>query len=154
MDSDRNQRLKVTINGNTYLVEIGDLNSSPITVEVNGQMYTVDIEMTDVVVEAPGEAPATTWTEPTHYASFPESKVTTTGSDGANERVVRAPMPGIIIQIAVKAGDHVSVGQELCSLEAMKMNNAIRSPCDGVVASIVASLGQTVNHGDILLTFE
>ena len=153
MDSDRNQRLKVTINGNTYLVEIGDLNSSPITVKVNGQMYTVDIEMTDVV-ETPGEAVATTWAEPTPYVSLPEKKVTTTGSDGSNEKVVKAPMPGNIIRIAVKAGDHVSVGQELCSLEAMKMNNAIRSPCDGVVASVEATLGQAVNHGDVLLTFE
>ena len=153
MDSDRIQKLKVTINGNAYLVEVGDLSTSPITVKVNGQTYTVDIERTEVG-EFPDQTPVLTPAKPTQCASVSERKITTPCSDGVSEKVVRAPMPGNIIHIAVKVGDPVTVGQELCSLEAMKMNNAIRSPRDGVIASIEASPGQVVNHGDILLTFE
>jgi len=63
-------------------------------------------------------------------------------------------MPGIVLNIAVRPGDHVDFGQRLCSLEAMKMNNAIRSPRDGVIATIHVTEGQTVLHHDLLFTFQ
>ncbi len=69
-------------------------------------------------------------------------------------KAVRAPMPGHIVDIVVKPGDEVSVGQPLCSLEAMKMKNAIRSPRDGLIAGVEVTTGQAVAHGDILVTFE
>jgi biotin carboxyl carrier protein len=62
-------------------------------------------------------------------------------------------MPGNILGIAVKPGDEVGFRQQLCSLEAMKMKNAIRSPRDGVIASVEVSEGQAVAHGDVLFTF-
>jgi biotin carboxyl carrier protein len=62
-------------------------------------------------------------------------------------------MPGNVLNIEVKAGDRVSFRQQLCSLEAMKMKNAIRSPRDGVIASVEVSEGQAVSHGDVLFTF-
>jgi biotin carboxyl carrier protein len=67
---------------------------------------------------------------------------------------VRAPMPGNILDIAVKPGNKVSFRQPLCSLEAMKMKNVIRSPRDGVIARVEVSDGQAVSHGDVLFTFE
>ncbi len=69
-------------------------------------------------------------------------------------KAVRAPMPGHIVDIVVKPGDEVSVGQTLCSLEAMKMKNAIRSPRDGLIAGVEVTTGQAVAHGDILVTFK
>jgi biotin carboxyl carrier protein len=63
-------------------------------------------------------------------------------------------MPGNILDIAVKPGDRVAVRQQLCSLEAMKMKNAIRSPGEGVIASVEVAEGQAVAHGDVLFTFE
>jgi biotin carboxyl carrier protein len=48
----------------------------------------------------------------------------------------------------------VSAGQEVCTLEAMKMKNAIRSPREGVVAAVEAQVGQKVAHGAVLVTFE
>jgi len=63
-------------------------------------------------------------------------------------------MPGSVLDIAVKPGDRVRFRQQLCSLEAMKMKNAIRSPRDGVIASVEVTPGQTVAHGDALFTFE
>lgn len=62
-------------------------------------------------------------------------------------------MPGNIIRIGVQAGDSVSVGQTLCFLEAMKMQNAIRSPREGVIASVDVDEGTAVAHGDKLFTF-
>jgi len=63
-------------------------------------------------------------------------------------------MLGHIIDIAVKPGDEVSTGQTLCSLEAMKMKNTIRSARDGVIASVDVTVGQPVTYGDVLVTFE
>ncbi len=63
-------------------------------------------------------------------------------------------MPGSILAILVEVGDSVSAGQELCSLEAMKMKNAIRTSRDGVIATIKVAVGQSVAHGDLLFTIE
>ena len=68
--------------------------------------------------------------------------------------MVRAPMPGQILQVSVAAGDAVERGDLLCVLEAMKMNNQIRATRKGVVAEILAGIGLQVNYGDPLVRFE
>jgi biotin carboxyl carrier protein len=65
-----------------------------------------------------------------------------------------APMPGTILDIAVKPGDPVTRGQKLLTLEAMKMKNAIKSPQDGVIGKVMVQPGQTVRYGDVLVCFE
>ena len=61
-----------------------------------------------------------------------------------------APMPGKVIRVLAKAGDAVEAGQGLLVVEAMKMQNEIRSPKTGVIERIVVSEGQTVNAGEVL----
>ena len=63
---------------------------------------------------------------------------------------VVAPMPGKVVRLLVKAGDHVEAGQGLLVVEAMKMQNEIRSPKSGTVERILAREGQPVNTGEIL----
>jgi biotin carboxyl carrier protein len=67
---------------------------------------------------------------------------------------VTAPMPGKVIHVLAKAGDNVEAGQGVVVVEAMKMQNEIRSTKKGKVASILANEGQTVNAGDILAWVE
>jgi biotin carboxyl carrier protein len=62
-------------------------------------------------------------------------------------------MPGTILDIRVQPGDEVAFQQELCSLEAMKMKNSIRSPRAGRIAEVRVAEGQTVAYGDVLFTF-
>jgi 3-methylcrotonyl-CoA carboxylase alpha subunit len=64
-----------------------------------------------------------------------------------------APMPGTIFDILVKPGDAISVGQQLCSLEAMKMKSAIRSPREGIIASVEVTDKQRVAFGETLFIF-
>ena len=66
---------------------------------------------------------------------------------------MRAPIPGVIVSIAVKPGDAVEVGQELCVLEAMKMKNAIRAPRAGTIGKILAAMGEHVQHHDLLIEY-
>ena len=61
-----------------------------------------------------------------------------------------APMPGKVVRLLVKAGDHVEAGQGLLVVEAMKMQNEIRSPKSGIVERVLATEGQPVNAGEVL----
>ena len=67
---------------------------------------------------------------------------------------LKSPMPGRVIGITVKPGDHVLVGDELLTLEAMKMENALKSDGEGIVKSIEVVLQDVVEKGKVLITFE
>jgi biotin carboxyl carrier protein len=67
---------------------------------------------------------------------------------------VMAPMPGKIVSIDVKPGDLIKKGQDILILEAMKMENRIKSPVDGVVKSVNVREGTTCNYRDLLIVIE
>jgi glutaconyl-CoA/methylmalonyl-CoA decarboxylase subunit gamma len=71
---------------------------------------------------------------------------------GAHGGVVRAVMPGIVREVRVAAGDAVAKGQPLLILEAMKMQNEVRSPAAGSVAVLHVAPGTAVAKGDTLVT--
>jgi 3-methylcrotonyl-CoA carboxylase alpha subunit len=72
----------------------------------------------------------------------------------ADEAAVRAPLPGKIIDLRVKAGDTVSRGQPLLVLEAMKMEHTLTAPADGTVKSVRYAVGEQVPEGAELVEFE
>jgi propionyl-CoA carboxylase alpha chain len=59
-------------------------------------------------------------------------------------RFVLSPMPGLLVHLAVQTGDHVKAGQDLAIVEAMKMENLIRSERDGAVRQVFAGVGETL----------
>ncbi|KAG8464010.1 hypothetical protein KFE25_000178 [Diacronema lutheri] len=65
-----------------------------------------------------------------------------------------SPMPGVLLSLAVAKGDKVVMGQELAVVEAMKMQNILRAPCDAVVSDLAKSPGDTLAVDDIILEFE
>ena len=67
---------------------------------------------------------------------------------------VRAPMPGLVKQVRVAAGETVSKGDALAVLEAMKMEHTLTAPRDGVVAAVNAGEGDQVQDGDLLVSLE
>ncbi len=67
---------------------------------------------------------------------------------------VFAPMPGLVVKVLVEPGAVVSEGDGLVILEAMKMENEIRSPSDGVVRLVSATAGSAVNIGDVLVIID
>jgi biotin carboxyl carrier protein len=76
-------------------------------------------------------------------------------SNGAAGKVnnIKAPMPGLIINMKVQVGDAVKAGDPLLILEAMKMENLLKSPGDGVVKSVKVKKGDTVEKNQILIEF-
>lgn len=67
---------------------------------------------------------------------------------------IGAPMPGLILDVVVNEGDEVVKGDKLLVLEAMKMENIIKSPGDGKIKSIVVAKGDSVDSGQKLIHFE
>jgi biotin carboxyl carrier protein len=67
---------------------------------------------------------------------------------------IKAPMPGLIINVAVNAGDEVKKGDMLLILEAMKMENTIKSPRDGKIKKVNVQLKQPVEKNQVMLEFE
>ena len=69
-------------------------------------------------------------------------------------RQVVAPMPGLVVKVLVSPGDAVAEDQAVVVIEAMKMENELRSPRAGVVSEITAAAGDKVDIGDVLLSIE
>jgi acetyl/propionyl-CoA carboxylase alpha subunit/acetyl-CoA carboxylase carboxyltransferase component len=68
--------------------------------------------------------------------------------------LVRAPSPGVLVQVAVRAGDEVAAGDLLATLESMKMEVALRAPADGWVRAVIAAVGTPVSIGSPLFQLE
>jgi len=142
----------ITIDNQTYEVEIVDLNARPIVAIVDGERIEVEPQngqshaTTAAVSTAPSAKAATTKVQPLSSASA--------GVTPAASAIVCAPIPGVIVALLVRVGDEVVRGQELCTIEAMKMRNNIRAARSGRIAEILVTPGQTVNHNDPLLRFE
>ena len=66
---------------------------------------------------------------------------------------LRAPMPGLVRQVNVQAGDQVDAGDSLFILEAMKMENLLKSPVNGKVSDVFVKPGESVEKNQILLSF-
>ncbi|MHA2168415.1 MAG: acetyl-CoA carboxylase biotin carboxyl carrier protein subunit [Candidatus Kariarchaeaceae archaeon] len=79
------------------------------------------------------------------------AKLKRIGSTSLNEELIRAPLPGKVVSIAVKTGDKVKSGQRILTLEAMKMQNEITNTLEGYIHSISVNLGELVRTDDPLV---
>lgn len=73
---------------------------------------------------------------------------------GGGKGALTAPMPGVILDVSVKAGDTVERGQQIAVLDAMKMHNVIGAPRAGTIAEVFVVAGQNVDHGDAIVKFK
>jgi biotin carboxyl carrier protein len=135
---------RITLDGTTYEVEVlTDPTQNEVQVRVNGEKFQIhvnDVEKAGAVAESPGPVPPVS-------AESPPPEPTASGAQ------LISPLPGTVISVAVEAGQHVAAGDELIVIEAMKMNNRIRSPRSGTVGRILVQVGQQVSHGAPLLAW-
>jgi biotin carboxyl carrier protein len=75
------------------------------------------------------------------------------GTGTGSLKDIKSPMPGLILDLKVKAGDLVKKGDVVLILEAMKMENIIKSPGDGIVKDVKVSLKQSVEKNQVLIQF-
>ncbi|MHB1503824.1 MAG: acetyl-CoA carboxylase biotin carboxylase subunit [Acidimicrobiales bacterium] len=125
-----------------------------VTVEVNGRLYQVKMWVPDTddpqgVPPVPGRpAPAGV----TRSAS--RRPRASSASTGTGSGTVTVPMQGTIVKMLAAVGDHVEVGQTVCLLEAMKMENAINAEKEGTVKEIRVAAGDSVSPGDVVAVIE
>ena len=148
-------KIQVKIEDQVFDVEIADLHARPVLARIGAETF-------EVWPEAPSaEAlPATPAVPTTNGASAPPAarpaaaQARPSRAPGAPAHAVLAPLPGVVTSVAVEPGTTVAVGQPLCVLEAMKMNNTIRAARAGRIAAVRVSVGQAVQHRQVLLEYE
>ena len=130
----------ITINGVNYIAQVEEI--------ANGAAPVAAPVATPVAAPAAAPTPAPAATP----ASAPKAAPAPKASGSAGSVAVKAPMPGNILKVNCKVGDSISKGDVLVVLEAMKMENDICAPDDGVVASIEISQGNSVETDAVLVT--
>jgi biotin carboxyl carrier protein len=145
------KKFKFTIKGNQYDVDILNIEENIAEVQVNGNTYTVEVDKTIQQSKTPilvrsQAVPSTDVEKSTQKTSSPAA------AKGGG--TVKAPLPGAILNVHVKVGDKVVMGQRLITLEAMKMENNIDSDKEGKVSAIKVKKGDTVMEGDVLVVIE
>lgn len=119
-------------------------------ITVNGNTYEVEVEEVGAVVSNNTRtAPAQT-TAPSPQPKQAQQPASAPAPSGGGD--VNAPMPGTIFEVKANVGQQVKKGDVLLILEAMKMENEIMAPHDGVVSHIHVSKGASVSSGDPLVT--
>ena len=136
-------KFKYTINGNVYKVVVNRLEDTIAEVEVNGTSYKVEMNK-------PAKKEIVTIKRPVQS----DPPVAKPQQINARVAILRAPLPGIILDIFCKVGDSVKKGQRVLALEAMKMENVINAEKDGVVKEIKINKGDSVLEGAELIITE
>jgi len=130
----------IKIAGRSHRVELNKVNrNTQFSIKINRKAYTVQYETTRILPS------------PTLKPPFPMLERKPYTKNVSEKGVVTAPMPGKVVLLKVKIGDAVHVGEPLCVLEAMKMENEITSPISGVVTEVKVSEGATVNIGETMV---
>lgn len=122
-------------NNKAYIVEIvhHDFANKHLQLKLNGKLYTIQLaDEYDLLVKKLG--------------------LSTISSVKVDE--VKAPMPGLVLDVAVSIGQVVKKGDGLLILEAMKMENVIKSAGDGIVKDILVEKGAAVDKGQLLIQLE
>ncbi len=137
------RRYKFTIGGNKYNVEIKSLEENIAEIEVNGTSYHVELGKE---IKTPQTPKLVRYTPP----APPKAPVLNT----PGLSLVKAPLPGTIIAIAVTPGMQIKLEEPVLVLEAMKMENNVFAEKPGIVKTIRVAVGDTVMQGDILIEIE
>ena len=146
---------KYKVKGVDYEVEIAEVEGNIAKVNVNGIPFEIELQKPINAAKHPSmnkpkvEAPRPV--SPAPSAPAPAAAATPAAAVGAGN-VLKAPLPGTIIEVKVQVGQQVNVGDTVLVLEAMKMQNNIESDFAGQVTSIVVKQGDTVMEGAALLS--
>ena len=138
------RKIKVKIDGKDYLVEVVSIDSNPVRVIVDGDEVEVYTDQLGPKVEKSNDKKGT---GSNFNADIPIN-------EGSNGRTFYSPMPGSIISVAVKEGDQVITGDDVCILEAMKMQQSLKADWSGIVKKVFVSSGDQVNDGSPIIELE
>lgn len=135
---------KFIINGTQYSVTINNIEDNVADIDVNGSSYKVELQKEIKTSKTP-KLVRTTLSQKQEPKPLTRSGKLT---------VIKAPLPGNILQVMVHEGDTVTKEQKLMVLEAMKMENLILAETDGVVKRVAVHVGDVVTQDQVLVEIE
>jgi biotin carboxyl carrier protein len=140
-------RLHCVLDGRRIEADVVEVSSGVYSILINGQSLEARVESAaaGLRVIVGGHEYAAAIRDPRQWRRHRGAAVE---AEGRQQAI--APMPGKIIRVLVKAGDAVEAGQGLVVIEAMKMQNEVRSPKRGTVERLLVTEGQTINAGEVL----
>jgi biotin carboxyl carrier protein len=146
-------KYEYTIQGVDYEVEILEVEGTLAKVTVNGIEFDVEmkqpISVGKTIAKPIAPKPQPAKVEGPAPKPAEETKPVVQAGEGTK---VCSPLPGTITTIPVKVGDAVAIGDTVCVLEAMKMQNNIEAENAGTITSIMVKEGETVMEGAVLVT--
>jgi biotin carboxyl carrier protein len=156
------QRYQLEVNGNLYTVTVKSIFGDRAMVDVDGMEFEVriadgDPRMTFAPITTAAPAAPTVHKEPGKKRSSMLDRMTpkkVAGPIATDKGVIAAHLPGLILEILVKPGDKVIVGDVVIKMEAMKMVNEVRSQIEGTVKDVLVTLQQNVLENQALLVIE
>lgn len=142
------KKYKFIINGNTYETNIVNIEDNIAEIEVNGSSFNVEVDKAIVQQKTPRlirqrAIPSTD--------SHPSGAKTSSPTSPKGTGNIKSPLPGVILEMFVREGETVKMGQKLLMLEAMKMENNIEADRAGKIISILKGKGDAVMEGDVLI---
>ena len=164
--------VRVKVDGRWYTVEVGDLSERPVRAVVDGYEALVEVS---APVEDAASSPAPVRPRPRPAASSAAASGTAPAGATAPRpaaqrggrpagavvdsppdpnKVFSAPMPGVILSVAVNPGDQVVTGDVICVLEAMKMQQNLRAEWSGIIKSVLVAVGEQVMEGAAIVELE
>ena len=148
-------KVSAEIDGRRYEARAHETGSGNYLLIADGRVYECRVERErgekeTVEVSVSSHAYRVTLTDPKRLRGANDSS---THTGDASAQIV-APMPGKIVRVLVEAGARVEAGDGLVIVEAMKMQNEMKSPMAGTVTALHAETGATVNAGDVLVVVE
>ncbi|NMC58219.1 MAG: acetyl-CoA carboxylase biotin carboxyl carrier protein subunit [Candidatus Methanofastidiosa archaeon] len=143
-------KYKVNVDGKEYEVEVENTGSGNLEVKLGNKKSTVNIQEL-LGTTRQQTAPKPIYQSPSYAQTKVEQTPVSKPSLGKGESV-KAVMSGTVLSIKKKAGDKVGIGDVVLILEAMKMENEISSPVEGVIGEILVTPGKSINTGDTLFT--
>ena len=120
-------------------------------ITLKGKTYEVLVEQGEAIIEDEYDYVPPVAAAPVAAAPVAAAAPAPAGGAVAAGTRVDSPLPGNVLDVKVAVGQAVKAGQVLVIIEAMKMENEVAAPCDGVVKQIVAAKGAVVATGDALL---
>lgn len=146
----------VTVDGVASVARVSDVEGTPV------RMVTIGDEVHRVVARTGStRGRFTLWLDGFRYEveALDERtrairELSGAGKEASGPAPLLAPMPGMIVRVAVQVGDTVEPGQSLVVMEAMKMENELRATSAGTVKAVLAQPGTAVEKGAVLLELE
>lgn len=138
----------LNIGDTDYTASVLEINDTSAKITVDGDVYEVNIKEFGLNGKKPAEKiPAGGKLENMESGAIksPEKKNLMSG-DG-----IKAPMPGVIFDIKVKKGERIKAGDDVLIIEAMKMENEIKAPYDGIVGNIHINVNDNVSEDELLV---